>query len=846
MPELEKQLVLHDFMCNQFGCTDARALLKQFDGLQQDFMEDGMSGFARTLALHRSPTDTIVTKQDLTRYDENIIAHSEILSMTDASGRTWKPFQYLALLFTERYLDLYFAGTDTLLTTLNDWREIWEKNHRAQEITPYSVDDIRTLAFQSATGSGKTLLLHAGILQYQHYLKEYKRHHQLNKIILVTPNESLSNQHLSELHASNIPARLFSDSAEPNLFARRGVMVDIIDLHKLDDKKGVKRVALEAFEENNLVLVDEGHLGSGGKVWRKRRKQLAKNGFTFEYSATFNQAVARNSVEKKQLRDGYGKSILFDYSYKFFYSDGYGKDYHISNLPNTEDNEINHRYLCACLLTFYQQCKIYRENHGSWQNYHLAAPLWVFLGKTVTNGKTNSAQETKSDIVNIVCFLARILHQPKQTITLIAQLLSEETGLCNDKGDDIFSQSFTYIATNPAQQIYKDICQMVFHTGGQLHVSHVTSVDEIQLSSGDAPPFGVINVGDTTGLYNRLIEKKEQGNGLFSGLFSLSKKAFGQSRFMGVDNNNSPINIVIGARKFISGWNCWRVSTMGLLHVGTSEGSEIIQIFGRGVRLKGYEFSLKRHSRMNTISPPPNSEQLKLLETLNIFGLKANYMDTFKKYLAQEGIKVERITFRLPTQKQFSDIKDLKIIKKTDDSGEFQYSAKRFELPCEHGQIDVVTLHRNKNLQSISSIRQPTNHNDELVESQKFELEHLKLINKKTVYQQVLARKKRYAWHNLCITQQDIDTLLVASNQTWYKLYIATEKLEPSGYSRVREWEKLAVELICEYANQYWRKQRNNWEHEHLEVADLNNSHLNDVEEYVLPWTRMRINSSLR
>ena len=144
---------------------------------------------------------------------------------------------------------------------------------------------------------------------------------------MLTPDEGLSRQHLKELQSSNIPARLFSDNEGTDVFSHRGAIVDIIDLHKLAEKKGVKRVALESFEDNNLIMVDEGHLGTGGKVWRKRRKQLAKNGFTFEYSATFNQAVSGSSDDKKKLRDEYGKSILFDYSYRFFYEDGYGKDY---------------------------------------------------------------------------------------------------------------------------------------------------------------------------------------------------------------------------------------------------------------------------------------------------------------------------------------------------------------------------------------------------------------------------------------------------------------------------------------------------------------------------------------
>ena len=47
-------------------------------------------------------------------------------------------------------------------------------------------------------------------------------------------------------------------------------------------------------------MVDEGHLGTGGKVWRRRRKQLARNGFTFEYSATFTQAVSGSGGGDKE------------------------------------------------------------------------------------------------------------------------------------------------------------------------------------------------------------------------------------------------------------------------------------------------------------------------------------------------------------------------------------------------------------------------------------------------------------------------------------------------------------------------------------------------------------------
>ena len=46
----------------------------------------------------------------------------------------------------------------------------------------------------------------------------------------------------------------------------------------------------------------------------------------------------------------------------------------------------------------------------------------------------------------------------------------------------------------------------------------------------------------------------------------------------------------------LKGWNSSRVSTMGLINVGRTEGSEIIQLFGRGVRLRGCDFCLKQTS----------------------------------------------------------------------------------------------------------------------------------------------------------------------------------------------------------------------------------------------------------
>ena len=93
-----------------------------------------------------------------------------------------------------------------------------------------------------------------------------------------------------------------------------GTFVEVIEITKLAEENGDKTVAVESFESNNLVLVDEGHRGASGDKWKPMRDKLSKEGFSFEYSATFGQSIAAesNQTKKKKLLDEYGKAVIFD------------------------------------------------------------------------------------------------------------------------------------------------------------------------------------------------------------------------------------------------------------------------------------------------------------------------------------------------------------------------------------------------------------------------------------------------------------------------------------------------------------------------------------------------------
>ena len=807
MTRLQSRLALHRFICREFGYDDMDAMLERLQYARGEIASGGESDYAQALSPH--PTRARVTADQFAEYDANIAAHSRQLRMTEEHGRTWKPHQYLALLFTEHYLHRYFDNPEALCADLNHEKA----RHRPTAGMPdYTVEDLHTLAFQSATGSGKTLLMHAHILQYQHYLKRADK--QLNNIVLVTPNEQMSVQHEREMRESGLRARLFTSEASADLFQT----VKILDINKLAEKKGVKRVAVTDFGDDNLVLVDEGHQGASGNVWRERRRKLAIGGFTFEYSATFNQVTGgRNHTD---LLNAYGKCVLFDYTYRRFHADGYGKDYAILNLPGGVQDENSNMYLLGCLLTFYQQYRIWRDKGALWKVFNPAKPLWVFLGKTVT-GSGKPDQETRSDVISILKFLGWVLAHGEDVRHMIQLLLAGKSGLLDSTGNDYFSGQFSHLPSG--EDLYADLCETLFHGAGRLHVVYLTAGEgELHLCTADNDPFGVVNVGDSAKLYKLLTDSPNPD-------FDVDREmGFAERLFADVDRQDSTVNIVIGARRFIAGWNSWRVSTMGLMRVGVNEGPEIIQMFGRGVRLKGYNMSLKRHREIGG-ELPEDSDELAELEKLYIFGLRANYMQTFRDLLQKEGMRAEQKTFGLPTTWNFAKKTDLKLIRLKDDR-KYNLSTERPVLPGPDNNNRIVTLDLYSRLQSVASggaaLSEETEQNSVNLTS------YAAFFNTARIYERLLSRKQQKGWYNLIIEPRIVEQLLQSDD--WYELYMPSDRLPPPGFGQMRGLENIALDLITEYADTFWRRQRRRWEHNELEVVALDEDDPNNAVTYEL------------
>ena len=782
---------------------------------------------AQLFNLTQLPTELLL------EYDQNIVKHTQRLNerriTRGEAPIVWKYFQYLTLLFTEIYLDRYFIDPKALLAAIN--AQVIACNTDKPESDHISAFDgggeawsqINKIAYWSATGSGKTLLMHANILQYQFYLDKHGRRRELNRIILLTPNEGLSQQHLREFEAAGLAAELFQKDGT-GLFA--GQRIEILDIHKLKDEMGDKTIAIDAFEGNNLVLVDEGHRGaSGGEegAWMRFRNALCEKGFSFEYSATFGQAVKGN----RALTDLYAKSILFDYSYRYFYGDGFGKDYQILNLD--EGTQANHldEYLVACLLAFFQQQRLYQEQSFAFRPFNIDKPLWIFVGGSVT--KTLASRDA-SDIIEILKFLSSYVSDHARSIQRIERVLNQ--GLVTAGGKNLFAGRFTYLNTTglSAAQVFDETLAVLFNAagGGALHVENLKgATGEIALRVGDNEPFGVINVGDDA----KLVKLCEE-NGI-----STDDREFAGSLFHEINKPHSTVNLLIGSKKFTEGWNSWRVSTMGLMNVGQTEGSQIIQLFGRGVRLKGFGSSLKRSGKTQMPDDMTRPKHIGVLETLSIFGIRADYMAQFRDFLEEEGLPTndDRMEFLLPIIKNLGTQKLKTIRLKNTINGvstEFGDAFRRLgpipTLAKPDPAKDEATAYLQKNqvvlnwypkIQAMKS-RGVTGGDIEAAPNQAhLTARHIAFLDMDRLYFELERFKAERGWYNLNLTPDGLARLL--ADQSWYQLLIPAEEVACDSFEKIRLWEDISLSLLKKYTERYYTFRKREWELPHLEYQEL-------------------------
>ena len=491
-------------------------------------------------------------------------------------------YQVLALYFTEHVLAQKRAG----------------KGYAEQ----------KALVYWMATGSGKTLLMHLNILQFIDHIGGVQAFDEL-QLILTTPGVNLIEQHERELGEVVRQLNRLCNNRIKLIVATTGAL--------LNREPGFFNMP-ESKRLFRLVLVDEGHIGlaSGGKdigAFKQLRQDLLKpeNSFLFEYSATYH------GIAEQHVRE-YEEQIVYDYNYYRFFKDGYGKDYALQSLHDdrfADQGKSETDFFGATFDTLNE--KLIAHEHLAVSQAQGAGqlpfagrfpdkPLLAFMGNTVEDPKKEGSDKDEvSDIRKFVVWLAH---------------LKVEERTCYQS---IFNGQYS----------------------GQLTLTRSPAIqDEIWLSWGDGSYWGLINVGNGDKFFNDCDAHPQLRNANGEPVVTLTKAGIVNPRyyFSAIDDPASPVNVLVGSRKFAEGWNCFRVSIIGLINLGSTKGNKIVQIFGRGVRLKGLSGDGKRQNLEHCLdyrelveaNTPDN--QLRRLETLNVYSLNRSWLETFLKALEQD------------------------------------------------------------------------------------------------------------------------------------------------------------------------------------------------------------------
>ncbi len=620
--------------------------------------------------------------------------------------------------------------------------------------------------------------------------------------------------------ADEVPPHARFELNDGDLFAGESNAVKVTEITKLMmEKRGEgESIPVEAFEGNNLIFVDEGHKGSGGDAWREVRDALGEKGFTFEYSATFGQALA--AAGNEALTAEYGKAIAFDYSYRYFYDDGYGKDFQVLNLQQGVTADLTDTLLLANLLSFYEQQLVYAEHENALRPYNLDKPLWVFVGSSVNAVRTERGRPT-SDVLTVARFLHRTLSEPSWATETIGRLLKGESGLKNAYGRDEFVEKFPYLRGRKdldAAEIYQDILTRTLHapSGGGLHIADIRgSEGELGLkASGSEEYFGLIYIGDTSS-FKRLVESDASG-------ITVEEDAFFGSLFDGIGSPNTTIETLIGSRRFMEGWNSWRVSNMGLLNIGRSEGSQIIQLFGRGVRLRGRDMSLKRTSALEGSHLP----HIGLLEKLNIFAVRANYVAQFREYLEREGIATEE-TLELPLfiRPNRDFLNRGLLIPDVDEGRDF---AAETEVALERDtNVSPVLVDMAARVRSLASGAAGLSESEASAGGEStIPDSSLALVDWNRVHLTLADYKERKGLRNLVIRPRGLREIMEGGEDV-YKLIAEDSLIHPKSHEDWQRLEDAVVNILRKYADKLYRQRKERWLSEHMVYKKLDETDAN-------------------
>lgn len=467
---------------------------------------------------------------------------------------------------------------------------------------------VNQMCFWMATGSGKTIV----IIKLIEMLRQAMDNDLIPKknIFFFSASDDLLEAFKKEVEEYNqgkvIPIKCHSlkefqqvKQNSGNLFGRTVIDVFIYGAYNLiSDKSKEKQLNFEEVLDNgnNYVILDEAH--KGDKSYSKMQhimNILSKNGFLFNFSATFTSAqdiamTVLNLNVIEWIQKGYGKKPLLL------------KDSDLSAFREKQDFNENakQKAILKSLIALYlcKNSKIKYQN-----SYHDPMMLIFCNSVTAQNSDAHIFFKTLQSLISNDC--EELFEEAKEEIAGEFKKSDYLIPTEDDKNLEFLSEKVLKLELN-------EIKKQVFysHKGNLEAIYYPSNSNEIlfKLDSVEKP-FMLIRIGN-------IIEWLRIN---LKGI-KISKSHKDLEAFKNIDK--SSITILLGSRMFSEGWNTTRPNVVLFLNIGIDKEAKtfVTQSLGRTFRIKSYEENTKRAHFIENSKVEANS----VLETSFILATNSN------------------------------------------------------------------------------------------------------------------------------------------------------------------------------------------------------------------------------
>ncbi len=644
----------------------------------------------------------------------------------------------------EYLLDAYLRSTDYPLDNL-----AIERNNSLYPLLVdyFAIDDnkldfsqfVNRMNFWMATGSGKTIVMVklisiisklmqdkliptkpimvlapddnilSQIVQVVNRFNIYSN----NKISLVDlkQNWERDNQYIELDHFSNGTTRVYYYKS--NNF--------VADKAEVASSKDGKNIYFDNYRNLNgwYLFLDEAHRGEDNKSKRKAIFNiLAKNGFLFNFSATFTDDIDVLTTIfdmnlAKFLQSGYGKKLYISETEIGDLSNGTNQKLLIDN----EDKEKQKTIAKTMLLLALQRKNATIIKKINSELYHM--PLMLVLA-----GQVNSDDKGLKPFFNYLIQMVK----NEWDIDTAKQELKHELNRVDVDGkhsnfkfglgdrDQINSICLQVDSLTPT-----DIWSYVF--GGKKSTIEVITFeknkDEVafKLKTADKP-FALLVIGEAI---NWLKHDT-------SGAFEMVNRSLDASLFDNINSSNN-ISMLLGSQMFKEGWDSNRPNIVCYLGIGKNSDNKkyVMQTIGRGIRIEPLPNQRKRFEYCNNDNLSIDEIDkirvlVDVLETEFVFATDSKAINEIWSIIQEQGSKDDwneeihkyfTINKKLPRELVVPRYQDSK--KPNDNPFRTNKDNKAKLQNYINGQSDkVLALSNNLNLRTLNKLR-----NDENVKTNK-------------------------------------------------------------------------------------------------------------------------------